>query len=79
MYGTPGDFDEHSIHGALIKSWGLQFICRVLGCGVAFSRCDCVGSLPLGGMDDGWTLDLWDVGSQTERVHARSERVKFVL
>ena len=28
----------------------------------------CVGSLPLGGMDDGGTLDLWDEGPQTERV-----------
>ena len=28
--------------------------------GVDLSRC--VGSLSLGGMDDGWTLGLWDEG-----------------
>ena len=28
--------------------------------GVDLSRC--VESLSLGGMDDGWTLDLWDEG-----------------
>ena len=37
-----------------------------------------LGSLPLGGMDDGWTLDLWDESPQSERVHARTDRVQFV-
>ena len=31
------------------------------------------------GMDDGWTLDLWNEGPQTERVHTRTETVQFVL
>ena len=26
-------------------------------------------------MDDGWTLDLWDEGPQTERDHSRTARV----
>ena len=45
-------------------------------CGVDLSRCD--GSLPLGGLDDGWTLNRWNEGPQTERVLARNERVQFV-
>ena len=39
----------------------------------SFSRC--VGSLPLGGLDDGWALVLWDEGPKTEMVHARTEMV----
>ena len=53
-------------YGALIRGWGPQFSCRVLDMAYDFSRY--VQSLPLDDMNDGWTLDLWDEGPQTERV-----------